>query len=150
MKDINALVKVKISYSINVPCASLPKVECSRDAYDIFESQWSQNRGYKEEFYCMFLNRSNRVLGIHKLSSGGSSSCVVDVKLMVQLAINTHSQGVIVAHNHPSGNLKSSISDQKLTTKLRLALGYFDISLLDHLILDDGFGYLSMADNNEL
>lgn len=150
MEIKNNLTEVEISYSTHCPQSKLPQVCSSTDAYQILNTIWSKHRAYKEEFYCLFLNRSNRVLGYHLLSIGGTTSCLVDVKILVQLAIRTNSHGVIIAHNHPSGNLNPSQSDQKLTAKLKTALNYFDISLLDHLILDDGFGYFSMADEGEL
>lgn len=150
MEIQNNLAEVMVSYSIGYPQSKLPKVCSSEEAYEIFNNIWSEHRAYKEEFYCLFLNRANRVLGFNLLHTGGTTSCIVDVKMLVQLAIGTNSHGVIVAHNHPSGNLKPSQQDQKLTSKLKTALNYFDILLLDHLILDDGFGYLSMADEGQL
>jgi DNA repair protein RadC len=96
------------------------------------------------------MNRSNSVLGIMAVSKGGLSGTVTDVRLIFQGAIKANASGIIVCHNHPSGNLKPSESDTKITRKIKEAGNLMDIQLLDHLILTMDGSYYSFADNGLL
>lgn len=100
---------------------------------------------YIEEFILLCLNQANKVIGYHKLSSGGQTGVIADIRIIAMLAINCGANQLIVAHNHPSGNKQPSGADKEMTIKLRDALRLFDIRLLDHLILTDE-SYLSMND----
>ena len=102
-----------------------------------------------EEFYVVFLTRSLKPLRIEKLSMGGTTATIVDVKLLAKLAIENLAQAVIIAHNHPSGNLTSSKEDDKLTAKIKETLQLFDIALSDHLILHEN-RYYSYADDGKI
>jgi DNA repair protein RadC len=102
-----------------------------------------------EEFFCIFLNRANKVIKIDQLSKGGISGTVTDVRLIFKNAVVLTASGVIVAHNHPSGNLQPSGSDVKITAKIKEAGNLLDIQLLDHLIIYDS-NYYSFADNGLL
>ena len=127
--------------------AEIPEVvqiKCSKDVADIFQPILSDL--LHEEFWVLFLNRSNRVIGRMKLSQGGISGTVTDVRLVMKKAIETLASGIIVCHNHPSGNLNPSESDSKITQKIREAGNLLDIQLLDHLIISDK-DYFSFADN---
>lgn len=87
-----------------------------------------------EEFYVAYLNRANKIIETPCISRGGVSSTVVDVRMLVKKAILLQASNVIVAHNHPSGNLQPSEEDRKLTEQIIKGLAYFDIHLIDHLI----------------
>jgi DNA repair protein RadC len=102
-----------------------------------------------EEFFCIFLNRANKVIKIDQLSKGGISGTVTDVRILFKNAVLLTTSGLIVAHNHPSGNLNPSESDVKITTKIKEAGNLLDIQLLDHLIVYDSDFY-SFADNGLL
>ncbi|TXC81739.1 RadC family protein [Luteibaculum oceani] len=102
-----------------------------------------------EEFHVLLLNRANSVIEQFKISSGGISGTVVDVRLILKPAIQVLASGVIISHNHPSGNLKPSSNDMALTEKVKKALKLVDITLLDHLIISND-QYLSFADENLL
>ena len=91
---------------------------------------------------------ANRVLGISAISKGGVTGTVVDPKIVYGLALKAVACGIILAHNHPSGNLKPSHADIKLTEKLASAGKIFDLPILDHLIMT-GESYYSFADNGE-
>lgn len=93
----------------------------------------------------MVLNRNNEVLGICPLSRGGVSGTIVDAKLVFSIALKCNASSIIVAHNHPSGNLKPSDADIKLTKKLKQAAAYLDIQFLDHVIVTKN-GYTSFSD----
>jgi len=125
----------------------LPQIKCSRDVADIFQPLLSDLS--HEEFWILFLNRSNRVINRMKLSQGGISGTVTDVRIVMKKAIEYLASGIIVCHNHPSGNLNPSESDSKITQKIKEAGNLMDIQLLDHLIISDK-DYYSFADNGLL
>jgi DNA repair protein RadC len=96
------------------------------------------------------MNRSNAVLGILSVSKGGISGTVTDVRIIFQAAIKANASGIIVCHNHPSGNAYPSESDRKITQKIKEAGNLMDIQLLDHLIILSVEGYYSFADDGVL
>jgi DNA repair protein RadC len=122
----------------------IPQIKCSKDVADIFQPLLSDL--LHEEFWILFLNRSNRVINRMKLSQGGISGTVTDVRIVMKKAIEYLASGIIVCHNHPSGNLNPSESDSKITQKIKEAGNLMDIQLLDHLIISDK-DYYSFADN---
>ncbi len=122
----------------------VPQIKCSKDVADIFQPLLA-DLSY-EEFWVLFLNRSNRVIGRMKLSQGGISGTVTDVRIVMKKALEYLASGIIVCHNHPSGNLNPSESDSKITQKIKEAGKLLDIELLDHLIISDK-DYYSFADN---
>lgn len=102
-----------------------------------------------EEFWALFMNRANQVMKEVCFSKGGIAGTVVDVRLICRQALEQHSSGIIIAHNHPSGQLIPSEQDKQITRKLKEGLKLFDISLLDHLIIGDQ-SYLSFSDEGLL
>ena len=141
--------EIKVSYSDKVKASERAKICASKDAANILNTVFEDCIQHHEEFYVMLLNRSNRVLGISCISKGGIAGTVVDVKIILQTALKANASGLIVAHNHPSGNLTASTQDTKITEKLKTACKILDLSLLDHLIITDE-GYLSFADEGML
>ncbi len=124
-----------------------PKIRSSNDVYSIFNPLLADLT--HEEFWLLYLNRSNKILSRHKLSQGGISGTITDVRLIIKKAIELLASSIIICHNHPSGNLDPSEADTRITQKIKEAAGYFDISLLDHIIVTDN-GYYSYADNGAL
>ena len=127
--------------------AELPdagQIKCSKDAADIFQPLLSDL--HHEEFWILFLNRSNRVIDRMKLSQGGISGTVTDVRIIMKKAVEFLASAIIVCHNHPSGNLNPSDADSKITGKIKEAGSIMDIQLLDHIIIP-GKDYYSFADN---
>ncbi|MCU0455258.1 MAG: DNA repair protein RadC [Bacteroidales bacterium] len=120
------------------------QIRSSKDVADIFQPIMSDL--LHEEFWILFLNRSNRIINRMKLSQGGISGTVTDVRIVMKKAVECLASGIIVCHNHPSGNLNPSESDTKITKKIRDAGELMDIQLLDHLIITDK-DYYSFADN---
>jgi len=118
----------------------VPQIRSSKDVSDIFQPLLADL--LHEEFWILFLNRL-------KLSQGGISGTVTDVRLVMKKAIECLASGIIVCHNHPSGNLNPSESDSKITQKIKEAGNLMDIQLLDHLIISDK-DYYSFADNGVL
>lgn len=88
-----------------------------------------------ESVFMFLLNRNNEVIGHYKLSDGGTDKAVVDIKLILSIAVKTLACGIILVHNHPSGNLKPSESDIETTKDIKKAADLLDISLLDHIIV---------------
>ncbi len=120
-----------------------PKINSSKDAFDLLKGEMMDLP--KEEFWVLLMNRANRVIKKKRVSEGGVSGTVADPKIIFKLALEELASGIIVAHNHPSGNLQASQSDIDLTRKLKEAGKFLEIQLLDHLIIANQ-KYLSFAD----
>ncbi len=148
MKSQNNIAEVSLVYRNKIKASERPKVKCSKDAYDLFIQSWNPDSiEYVEEFKMLLLNRSNTVLGIMSVSKGGISGTITDVRLIYQAAIKANASGIIVCHNHPSGNLNPSDSDIKITNKIKDAGKIMDVQLLDHLIINPESDYYSFADS---
>ena len=115
----------------------------SRDAYNIIRRHLVDLN--HEEFWIILVGRSQKVIGKELVSRGGLSATVVDPKIIFSIALQHQSTGIIMVHNHPSGNLKPSQEDIHLTKKLAEAGALLDIRILDHLIISDT-AFLSFAD----
>jgi DNA repair protein RadC len=102
-----------------------------------------------EEVKILLLNKANKVLGIYDLSKGGISSSIIDIKIVLSIALKTLTSGIIIVHNHPSGNLNPSKADIDTTEKLKSACNLMDITVLDHLIISRN-NYYSFADDGLL
>jgi len=121
------------------------KIGSSRDAYLIFQPILSDLS--HEETWVLFLNRGNKVVERKKVSAGGITTSVIDIKMIMKEAVDRLASGIILGHNHPSGSPLPSDSDKVVTQKLKEACYVFDISFLDHLIIA-GDEYFSFADGN--
>ncbi|MCH7411863.1 JAB domain-containing protein [Belliella sp. R4-6] len=142
----NQVAEIKLSYSHKVKPSLMPKINSSQDASRLLRENWDEdNLGFIEEFKLMLVSRCNKVIGICNIAKGGTSCVTVDVKLLMAAVIKGNCAGVILAHNHPSGNLKSSEQDRRLTGKIKEACKLFDITVLDHIILT-AESYYSFAD----
>jgi DNA repair protein RadC len=125
-------VKVSVTKGDKVTITSPEKmVEVMRSIFDADTILWT------EEVIMVCLNRANDVVGYYKVSSGGFSGTVLDPRVVMTIALNNASSSIILAHNHPSGNLKPSEGDKAITEKIRKACAFFDMKLLDHLIITD-------------
>lgn len=123
------------------------KITSSKHAFNILKSKLTDLP--HEEFWVVFMNRSNSVIKTECISRGGISGTVVDIRLILKPAIQYLASSIILAHNHPSGNLKPSHEDIYLTKKIKEAAKLMDIALQDHLIIGDQ-AYLSFADEGLL
>jgi DNA repair protein RadC len=124
-----------------------PRIQSSRDAFNTIAPLLSDLS--HEEFWVLLLNRANEVIGRERLSTGGSSGTVVDIKVTLKAALDARASAFIAIHNHPSGNLQPSQADRQLTDKLRQAGALLELPLLDHLIISER-GYFSFADEGVL
>ena len=142
------IAEVKLVYRTNVKASERLQIKCSKDAFEIFMESWDLDSiEHVEEFKLMLLTRSNKVLGIASISKGGINGTVTDVRIILQYAIKANASGIIICHNHPSGNLQPSESDQAITRKIKDSGLLMDVQLLDHLIITAEDNYYSFADN---
>jgi DNA repair protein RadC len=127
--------------------SELKVIICSKDVFDLMQPYYLDKT--IEEFFCIFLNRRNAILYVQNISKGGISGTVTDVRVIFKSAISKLASGLIVSHNHPSGNFAASDSDTKITQKIKEAGALLDIQLLDHVICTSQ-DYYSFADNGLL
>jgi len=124
-----------------------PQISSSNDAYQILKLHLADLR--TEEFWAIFLNQSNKVIHIAQLTQGGINQSIVDIRIVFKTALDHFATGIIISHNHPSGNLKPSQEDIQITKKIKEAGNLMNIQLLDHLIITQN-SYLSFADEGLL
>jgi len=139
------VAEIEVIYATKIRPSDRLKVTTSFDAAEAFRAMWKQSMEHRESAYVMFLNRNNKVLGIHKLAEGGICGTVIDVRCIFQIALKANACSVIMAHNHPSGNENPSEADKSITQKIKEAGKFLDIPALDHLILTSE-SYFSFAD----
>jgi len=124
-----------------------PKIESSQSAFNLIKGDLQDLP--HEEFWVLVLNRANRLIKKKRISEGGVSGTVADPKIIFKLAVDELASGIIVVHNHPSGNLKPSDSDINLTKKLKEAGKVLEVGVFDHLIVAHN-KYFSFADEGLL
>ena len=101
-----------------------------------------------ESCFIILLNRANKIIGWYKVSSGGLDATIIDKRIVCKVAIDALSAGVILVHNHPSGEVKPSSADIKITKEVKDCLRLFDVALVDHIILSEK-KYYSFTDERE-
>ncbi|MCW4470357.1 JAB domain-containing protein [Flavobacterium sp. MFBS3-15] len=144
----NVVSEIQVSYSTTL--SEKIKVTSSREALDVLLSSWNQNTiELQEEFKILMLNRANEVLGIYPLSKGGVSGTVVDIKLLFAVALKCNASGLILCHNHPSGNTQPSSQDKDITCKILKVAALMELSIIDHMIITR-HGHYSFAENGLL
>jgi DNA repair protein RadC len=142
--------EIDLIYKTKVKNSQRPHVTSSQYAYTLIKDCWDPGKiEFLEQFKVLLLNQSNKVLGIYEVSSGGITSTVVDVRLLFASALKAGAAGLIIAHNHPSGNVLPSEPDKHITKKISMAGEVLDIKLLDHLIVTSEH-YYSFADQGAL
>jgi DNA repair protein RadC len=115
---------------------------------EIYE-QTSSEIELKEYFFIILLNRANEVIGYHKLSEGGICATLVDIRIAFATALKSLAVGMIMVHNHPSGNLKPSEQDLKLTRDFKAAGELLEVKVIDHIILTSD-SYYSFIDEGKM
>lgn len=142
------VAEIKVSYSTT----STPKIKITsvNKAFEVLLSLWDLDTiELQEEFKVLLLNRANEVLGIYPLSKGGITGTVVDSRLIFAVALKCNATGILLCHNHPSGNLKPSDADITLTRSIKKCADFLDITLIDHLIITRN-GYYSFSNEGKL
>ncbi len=120
------------------------RIATAKESYDFIRQFYGDDIEIFESFFLLCLNRKNETIGYAKISQGGMSGTVVDMKIVAKFAVESMANGVIVAHNHPSGSLTPSENDKELTTKIVEGLKLLDIKVYDHIILTSN-AYYSFA-----
>jgi DNA repair protein RadC len=146
----NIVSEVELTYKNNVPYNQRQKISNSQGAYDILTNLFPENTmDYRETFIVLYLNRANQVLGYSVISQGGTSNTTVDIKMVIQTALLANASCIMLAHNHPSGNLHPSSDDNRITNRIIEAARLFDITVLDHIIITNE-SYYSFTDNGNI
>ncbi|MEP1782107.1 JAB domain-containing protein [Reichenbachiella sp.] len=136
--------EVQLIYRNGTPASNRPSVKSPKDAYDIFLKNWDMNQiGLIEECKVLLLDRSLRLMSVASVSKGGMSGTIVDPKVVFSMALKRRASSIILAHNHPSGNLQPSQADIQLTRNFMAAGKVLQIPLEDHLIITNE-GYNSI------
>jgi DNA repair protein RadC len=120
-------------------------IKSSDDSHRFIKQFYGDDLEVYESFFILLLNRKNATTGYAKISQGGIAGTLVDVKIVAKYAVDSLASAVVLAHNHPSGNLNPSGADIELTKKIKSALSLLDIVVLDHIILTKD-SYYSFAD----
>jgi DNA repair protein RadC len=144
--SIAAALEIGRRRSITSP-QTKPIITSSKDAYDLMRS--TINDMAHEEMWVILLNKGNKLIRRQKMSSGGTTATIADVKMILKAVVETQAQSIILVHNHPSGSLSPSRADIEITNKIKEAVKYFDITLMDHIIVAD-IGYYSFIDQGIL
>ena len=143
--------EISITYKGNFKISQAPKISSSVNAAELLYNTWDRDRiGLQECFKVLLLNNANKVKGIFEVSAGGITGTLVDIRILFAVILKSLSCAVILAHNHPSGTLKPSEADKRLTQKVIRAGELLDVKILDHLILTPDGDYLSFADEGIL
>lgn len=144
-KAASIIAAFELGRRFAVESSSVEKVSITGPSM-IYRNMLNHMKGLgHEECWVIYLNRANYIIGKERLSSGGLSATVIDVRMIIKNALEKLASGIILVHNHPSGNPQPGISDIKQTGILKKAAETFDISLVDHIIITDD-GFYSFAD----
>ena len=151
MEEMFKVSEVKLTYNTKVKSSERVKIQNSEDAYRLLVSfvYDSETIQYREYVKLLLLDRSCKVLGVVSISEGGLNQSLADVRIILQAAILGNASGIILSHNHPSGNRLPSKEDDALTESVSKAAKLFNIRLLDHIIVTD-CGYFSYSDEGRL
>ncbi|WP_422350994.1 JAB domain-containing protein [Flagellimonas sp.] len=143
--------EIQISYQEKLSTLKSLSVTNSNDVAKLLFKNWDNKTiGLHETFKIVLLNQSNKVKGVYPLSHGGITGTLVDMRILFAITLKTLSVGIILAHNHPSGQMRPSGADKELTRKIQRAANLFDVKVLDHIILAPDGRYYSFADNGLL
>jgi DNA repair protein RadC len=144
----HTVTEITVAYRNKQKAAERPLITQSADALVHLLDGYNRDiLGLQEQFVVLYLNVSNRVLGVYRCSTGGITGTICEIRLILGVALKIAATSMIISHNHPSGNLKPSRADEELTRKLKEAGKVMDIRLMDHVIVEpSGTQYYSFAD----
>ncbi|MCX7861854.1 MAG: DNA repair protein RadC [Bacteroidales bacterium] len=147
-KAVTIMAALELGNRRNLESAlEVPVFSNSQKVFDFFRSIFADMQ--TEQAWFVTLNNANKLKGYYQLSSGGQTATVIDIRVILKKALYDDATAIILAHNHPSGNLKPSEQDKIITQKLKLAAQQLDIQLLDHIIITQ-YKYFSFADEGLL
>ena len=146
MEERFKVCEVKLTYQPKIKASERANIETSENAYQLMMSVFDADTiQHKESMKVILWNRPRKVLGVCSISEGGINETSADIRIIMQAAILGNASGIILAHNHPSGNVQPSWQDNQLTQRAKDVAKLLDIALLDHLIVTDE-KYYSYAD----
>ncbi len=148
-KEINnpqwyQVAELELVYKTKVKPSQRPRILKIEDSFTLLRQVWNPEKiEMVEEFKVLLLNRANRVLGVFLASLGGIAGTIVDPGIILAAAVKANASSMILAHNHPSGNLKPSRHDEEVTRKIIGAAQFLNIKVLDHVIItaEDFFSF---------
>ena len=145
MEKIHSVCELKVSYMPKYK--EVLKVTSSRIAFEYLVQLYPlETIQLKEQFVVLYLNNRKRIIGAYKLSEGGQQATVVDIKIVLGVALKIAASGIILSHNHPSGETQPSKPDIDCSLRIKDACNLLDLKLVDHIILGSPVTYLSMRD----
>lgn len=145
----NVIREIKLVSEKTAPTYQTSLIKCSDDANRFIRQFFESDITLYESVFVLLLDNSSKTIGFAKISQGGVTCSIIDNKIIAKYAIDSLASSVILAHNHPSGNLKPSDNDRTATDKLYQALNLIDVKLIEHLIITED-SYWSFADNGLL
>ena len=143
------IAEIVVTYHPAVRPEDMPRVSRSKDVAELALTDWD-DVDYVESVKVMLLTQQNRIIGMRAIAKGGISNTVIDERLILQTALKANAVGIILLHNHPSGNLQPSASDITLTRSVKDACQACKLSLIDHVIVTGSNGSYSFADEGLL
>ena len=147
-KQLYNVAKIELRYTSAVRPSQRPICASSEASYNLLMKNWELERlELQEEFKVLYLDRQCRCLGIYDASMGGTTGTVADLKLIFSAALLCRAESIVLAHNHPSGVLRPSAADIKLTNQFATAGKMLTLRVMDHLIVTRFNGYYSFADH---
>ena len=143
-------IQFSLSYRNPVKQSELRQITTSKDCEEILRIVFDSSTFlWREEMLLLCLNRANKVIGYYRVSVGGVSGTVCDPKVIFTIALNSGASAIVLAHNHPSGNLDPSPADKALTKRIKDLGSLLEVQLIEHMILTHE-SYYSFADNGTL
>lgn len=147
IENLIPAIKVRVTRGKSVDTEN---IQSSATSVKVFKKYIGKNLiQTQEHFSIMFLNNANKCIGVYMMSSGGYTAVVADVRIILGAALRLAATGIILCHNHPSGNLQPSQADLTFTQKIKIAAQQMDIRVIDHIIVTDN-GYYSFMENGDL
>jgi len=146
------VAEIEVVYQPACGNRNKPRVGAPEDSVKYLLTGYDKNTiALQEQFVVLYLNRNNKVLGVYRASSGGMTSAIVDLRIVLSVALKIAATAFIMSHNHPSGSLQPSVNDMELTKKAKEAAKFMNLTLIDHIIFDSvGVEYLSFAEEGLL
>ena len=149
IEKVYQVAEIQIKY---IPKKKIgPIITSPIEAVKVLKNFYDPNSiNLQEEFLILYLNQNNGLIGVYKVSKGTINATLVDVRLVMSVGLKLASTSIILSHNHPSGNLKPSENDKRITKKIVEAGKLLDINIIDHIIINPGFKFYSLSENNEM
>jgi DNA repair protein RadC len=145
IKEVYNFTEVSFSFKNQLRPEERQVLKTASRVVDFTRNLYGMDIETKEQFFLICMNNAMQVLSVYQVSTGGITSCIVDLRMMFIVALNCQATQIIITHNHPSGNLNPSEADNRLTSKIKEASKFLDIHFIDHLIVTD-YGFYSYAD----